>query len=377
MHLLRHEESATATARPFTTPRSSNSASPARTRSSATRSPAPLSTASIDRSAAGTLPPRRGPARGRDAAFPAGNLAVSSATKTSVSLDLGRLHDNVQVTGYRVYVNGNERLEPRRQPGATVSALACGTALTFEVDAPTPPATARPAPAGHRLDGARAGTRSRRARRRTSRRPRGRPRASRSPGRHRRTTSASPATASTAPATSSAPPRRRAGSSPGSAATPTTPSPSTPTMQPPTAPQKTTVMVSTTACVDATPPSAPTGFQASNVTKTGLTLTWNASTDNVSVAGYDVFRTAPRWRRSPRRRRLRAGSRRHLLLVRPRGARCRRQPLDPRERQRDDHELLPPPPPPLLRTRAGPTTITSAAPTRGTGPRRARRRPSA
>ena len=49
-------------------------------------------------------------------------------------------------------------------------------------------------------------------------------------------------------------------------------------------------MVSTTACPDTTPPSAPTDLAASNVTQTGLTLTWNASTDNVGVAGYDVYR---------------------------------------------------------------------------------------
>ena len=49
-------------------------------------------------------------------------------------------------------------------------------------------------------------------------------------------------------------------------------------------------MVSTTACPDTTPPSAPTGLAASNVTQTGLTLTWNASTDNVGVTGYDVYR---------------------------------------------------------------------------------------
>jgi chitodextrinase len=53
---------------------------------------------------------------------------------------------------------------------------------------------------------------------------------------------------------------------------------------------KTTVMVATTACPDTTPPSTPTGLAASNVTQTGLTLTWNASSDNVGVTGYDVYR---------------------------------------------------------------------------------------
>jgi chitodextrinase len=56
-----------------------------------------------------------------------------------------------------------------------------------------------------------------------------------------------------------------------------------------TSPQ-TIVLVSTTACPDTTPPSAPSGLAASAVSQTGLTLSWNASTDNVGVTGYDVFR---------------------------------------------------------------------------------------
>ena len=56
------------------------------------------------------------------------------ATKTSVSLTWAASTDNVGVTGYRVYVNGTGALDPT-QPGATVTALACGTAFTFEVDA--------------------------------------------------------------------------------------------------------------------------------------------------------------------------------------------------------------------------------------------------
>ena len=50
------------------------------------------------------------------------------------------------------------------------------------------------------------------------------------------------------------------------------------------------VLLSTTACPDTTPPSAPAGLAASGVSQTGLTLTWNASTDNVGVIGYDVYR---------------------------------------------------------------------------------------
>jgi Fibronectin type III domain len=45
-----------------------------------------------------------------------------------------------------------------------------------------------------------------------------------------------------------------------------------------------------TASPDTTPPSTPTGLAASNVTQTSLTLTWNTSSDNIDVTGYDVYR---------------------------------------------------------------------------------------
>ena len=41
---------------------------------------------------------------------------------------------------------------------------------------------------------------------------------------------------------------------------------------------------------DSTPPTAPTNLAASNITSSGATLTWTASTDNVGVTGYDVLR---------------------------------------------------------------------------------------
>jgi chitodextrinase len=58
--------------------------------------------------------------------------------------------------------------------------------------------------------------------------------------------------------------------------------------------QTAAVMVATTACADTTPPSPPTNLAASNVTQSGLSLTWSASSDNVGVAGYDVFRGGTR-----------------------------------------------------------------------------------
>lgn len=42
--------------------------------------------------------------------------------------------------------------------------------------------------------------------------------------------------------------------------------------------------------IDATPPSVPTGVMAANIMSTAFTLSWAASTDNVSVAGYEVMR---------------------------------------------------------------------------------------
>jgi chitodextrinase len=53
---------------------------------------------------------------------------------------------------------------------------------------------------------------------------------------------------------------------------------------------KTAVTVATPACPDTTPPSTPTGLAASSVTQTSLTLGWKASSDNVGVKGYDVYR---------------------------------------------------------------------------------------
>lgn len=40
---------------------------------------------------------------------------------------------------------------------------------------------------------------------------------------------------------------------------------------------------------DTQPPAAPTNLASSNITATSFTLSWTASTDNVGVAGYDVY----------------------------------------------------------------------------------------
>ena len=53
---------------------------------------------------------------------------------------------------------------------------------------------------------------------------------------------------------------------------------------------KTAIMVSTLACADTTPPTQPTNLRLVSATTTSATLAWNPSTDNVGVAGYDIYR---------------------------------------------------------------------------------------
>lgn len=45
-----------------------------------------------------------------------------------------------------------------------------------------------------------------------------------------------------------------------------------------------------TQSTDTTPPSVPAGLASPSQTTTSIALSWNASTDNVGVAGYDVYR---------------------------------------------------------------------------------------
>ena len=51
-----------------------------------------------------------------------------------------------------------------------------------------------------------------------------------------------------------------------------------------------TTNLTTAACPDTSAPSTPTGLAASAVGQTSATLSWSASTDNVGVAGYRIFR---------------------------------------------------------------------------------------
>src|SRR5439155_3494229 len=50
-----------------------------------------------------------------------------------------------------------------------------------------------------------------------------------------------------------------------------------------------TLMVSTAACPDTTAPSDPSGLTLTSAAATGISLSWTPSTDNVAVAGYNVF----------------------------------------------------------------------------------------
>lgn len=216
------------------------------------------------------------------------NLGIVGVTPSSISLNWSASSDSVGVTGYRVYVNGALR-STVPQPGSTASSLTCGTAYTFQVDA---------------IDAA--GNASTRASITGS------------------TSACADAQAPTAPTNVVATSRTatsialswsasndnvgvvgygtyRAGSQVGSA------SGTTAIFSGLTCntnytlavdaydaagnrSAKTTVMVSTTACPDTTPPSTPTGLATSNATQTGVTLTWAASSDNVGVTGYDVSR---------------------------------------------------------------------------------------
>lgn len=57
-----------------------------------------------------------------------------------------------------------------------------------------------------------------------------------------------------------------------------------------TSAQSASVVTATSMTPDVTPPSIPTNLQSSKATSSSLTLIWTASTDDVVVAGYQIFR---------------------------------------------------------------------------------------
>ncbi|HET6771590.1 MAG TPA: DNRLRE domain-containing protein [Actinomycetota bacterium] len=53
-----------------------------------------------------------------------------------------------------------------------------------------------------------------------------------------------------------------------------------------------TLTVTTPAAADTTPPSNPSNLQATSVTSNRVDMTWTASTDNVGVTAYDIYRNS-------------------------------------------------------------------------------------
>lgn len=51
------------------------------------------------------------------------------------------------------------------------------------------------------------------------------------------------------------------------------------------------LIANTTTAADTTPPSVPSGLASSSQTSNSVNLTWNASTDNVGVTGYRIYRS--------------------------------------------------------------------------------------
>ena len=219
---------------------------------------------------------------------PPGNLAVSGATASSVTLSWSVSLDNVGVSGYGVYRNGAS-VTAVQQTGATVSGLSCGTAYTFEVDsydaagnhsgrASVIGSTAslrRHAPA----DGARQrrrdlenGDEHRTLLVGLLRQRRGYEYGLYRGGSQAGTTTLTNGIFSGLACNTGYTLAVDAYDAAGNRS------------------QQTVVMVSTTVCPDTTAPTAPTGVVASGISQTGLALTWSASSDNVGVTGYDVYR---------------------------------------------------------------------------------------
>jgi chitodextrinase len=216
------------------------------------------------------------------------NLAVVSATGASVALGWSASTDNVGVAGYRVYVNGSYRATTT-QPGATVSALTCGTAYTFAVDAFDAEGNSSRRAAVTGSTAACADTQA--------------PSAPTNVVASSRTATSialswSPSSddvgvagyglyrAGTRVGTSSSTSGIFSGLTCNTSYTLAVDAYDAAGNRS----SQAVAMVSTTACPDTTAPASPTGLAASSVTQTGLTLTWNASTDNVGVTGYDVYR---------------------------------------------------------------------------------------
>ena len=102
------------------------------------------------------------------------------------------------------------------------------------------------------------------------------------------TTTTPPPTTTTPPPTTTTPPPTTTTPPP----TTTTPPPTTTTPPPTTTtpPPTTTTPPPTTTTGDTQPPSAPQGLAVTGSSQTSISVSWNPSTDNVGVSGYDLYR---------------------------------------------------------------------------------------
>ncbi len=217
-------------------------------------------------------------------------LATSAVGQTSATLSWTASTDNVGVTGYRRLPGRHPGRDARRRRATASRGSPAATTYTLGVAAVDAAGnvsgTATTSVTTDRLPA-------------TRRRPRRRPASPRAqsarpprpcPGRPRPTTSPSPATGFPRRHAGRNARPRRATTTPGSPAGPPTRSASPQSTPAGNVSGTATKSVTTTACTDTTPPSTPTGLATSAIGQTSVRLSWTASTDNVAVTGYRLFR---------------------------------------------------------------------------------------
>ncbi|MGZ4412150.1 MAG: fibronectin type III domain-containing protein, partial [Gaiellaceae bacterium] len=89
--------------------------------------------------------------------------------------------------------------------------------------------------------------------------------------------------------TTTAPTTTTTATTPTGSTTTSTTSTTTPTVTTTTSTTTTSSTTTTTVAKDTAPPSVPTGLHATTLGQTSLTLVWNPSTDNIGVAGYNLY----------------------------------------------------------------------------------------
>ena len=220
-------------------------------------------------------------------------LAVSSATQTSITLAWTASTDNVAVSGYGVY-NGAATAGTTSTTGYTVAGLACGTSYNLAVDATDAAANrSAKAPLSASTAACTADTQ-----------PPSVPTAlvASSPTQTSVTlgwaassdnvavTGYGVYNGTTSNGTTSATSRTLSGLACGTSYNLAVDATDAAGNRSATA----TISTSTSACPDTTPPSTPTALAVSSATQTSITLAWTASTDNVAVSGYGVYKTGVR-----------------------------------------------------------------------------------